>query len=161
VRVALYGRVSTAEQNAAMQIEELRAYCIRRQREIVEEFIDSGVSGNKESRPALKRPARIRDLRVDRGVRAGTHPREGALRSRSGEGAGSETREADCDRRYRQNHCATCLRVLLACYSSSNRTKPRGSSQSRRGGRAWQTKLSRAGIPRRCSFNGLGGRAIR
>jgi DNA invertase Pin-like site-specific DNA recombinase len=36
VRVALYGRVSTAEQNAAMQIEELRAYCIRRQREIVE-----------------------------------------------------------------------------------------------------------------------------
>jgi hypothetical protein len=28
MRVALYGRVSTAEQSAAMQIEELRAYCI-------------------------------------------------------------------------------------------------------------------------------------
>jgi DNA invertase Pin-like site-specific DNA recombinase len=55
MRVALYGRVSTAEQNAAMQIEELRAYCIRRQWEIVEEFIDSGVSGSKESRPALNR----------------------------------------------------------------------------------------------------------
>jgi DNA invertase Pin-like site-specific DNA recombinase len=55
MRVALYGRVSTAEQNAAMQIEELRAYCHRRQWEIVEEFIDSGVSGSKESRPALNR----------------------------------------------------------------------------------------------------------
>src|SRR5437879_3282473 len=55
MRVALYGRVSTAEQNAAMQIEELRAYCGRRQWEIAEEFIDSGVSGSKESRPALNR----------------------------------------------------------------------------------------------------------
>src|SRR5882762_9964243 len=55
MRVAVYGRVSTAEQNAAMQIEELRAYCGRRQWDIVEEFIDSGVSGSKESRPALNR----------------------------------------------------------------------------------------------------------
>jgi DNA invertase Pin-like site-specific DNA recombinase len=55
MRVAVYGRVSTAEQNAAMQIEELRAYCQRRQWDIVEEFIDSGVSGSKESRPALNR----------------------------------------------------------------------------------------------------------
>jgi DNA invertase Pin-like site-specific DNA recombinase len=55
MRVALYGRVSTAEQNAAMQIEELRAYCQRRQWDIVEEFTDSGVSGSKESRPALNR----------------------------------------------------------------------------------------------------------
>jgi DNA invertase Pin-like site-specific DNA recombinase len=55
MKIAVYGRVSTAEQNAAMQIEELRAYCVRRQWEIVEEFIDSGVSGSKESRPALNR----------------------------------------------------------------------------------------------------------
>src|SRR5882762_580768 len=55
MRVALYGRVSTSEQNAAMQIEELRAYCARRQWDIVEEFIDAGVSGSKESRPALNR----------------------------------------------------------------------------------------------------------
>src|SRR6267378_2677454 len=55
MRVAVYGRVSTAEQNAAMQIEELRAYCARRQWDIVEEFIDAGVSGSKESRPALNR----------------------------------------------------------------------------------------------------------
>lgn len=55
MRVVLYGRVSTTEQSAAMQIEELRAYCARRQWGIVEEFIDAGVSGSKESRPALNR----------------------------------------------------------------------------------------------------------
>src|ERR1700682_2425188 len=53
--VAIYGRVSTLEQNASMQIDELRAYCARRQWEIAGEFIDSGVSGSKESRPALNR----------------------------------------------------------------------------------------------------------
>ena len=54
MRVAIYGRVSTAEQSAAMQLEELRAYCQRRQWEIAEEFIDT-MSGSKESRPALSR----------------------------------------------------------------------------------------------------------
>jgi DNA invertase Pin-like site-specific DNA recombinase len=38
-----------------MQVAELRAYCQRRQWEIVEEFMDAGVSGSKESRPALNR----------------------------------------------------------------------------------------------------------
>lgn len=55
MRVAIYGRVSTAEQSTTMQIDELRAYCLRREWEIVEEFIDAGVSGSKESRPALNR----------------------------------------------------------------------------------------------------------
>jgi DNA invertase Pin-like site-specific DNA recombinase len=55
MRVAIYGRVSTAEQSATMQIDELRAYCARREWEVVEEFIDAGVSGSKESRPALNR----------------------------------------------------------------------------------------------------------
>ena len=55
MRVVLYGRVSTAEQNAAMQMDELRAYCARRRWDVVEEFIDSGISGSKESRPALNR----------------------------------------------------------------------------------------------------------
>jgi DNA invertase Pin-like site-specific DNA recombinase len=54
MRVAIYGRVLTAEQSAAMQLEELRAYCQRRQWEIAEEFIDT-MSGSKESRPALSR----------------------------------------------------------------------------------------------------------
>ena len=55
MRIAIYARVSTAEQNAAMQLDELRAYCQRRQWDIAEEFIDSGVSGAKERRPALDR----------------------------------------------------------------------------------------------------------
>jgi DNA invertase Pin-like site-specific DNA recombinase len=55
MKVALYSRVSTNEQNAAMQLEELRSYCQRRKWEIAEEFTDTGVSGSKESRPALNR----------------------------------------------------------------------------------------------------------
>lgn len=55
MKVALYSRVSTMEQNAAMQLEELRAYCQRRGWEIAEEFTDTGISGSKESRPALNR----------------------------------------------------------------------------------------------------------
>jgi DNA invertase Pin-like site-specific DNA recombinase len=55
MRVAIYGRVSTAEQSTEMQLEELRAYCQRRSWTVVEEFTDTGVSGSKESRPALNR----------------------------------------------------------------------------------------------------------
>jgi len=55
MKVALYGRVSTADQSTALQLDELRAYCQRRAWTIVEEFTDEGVSGSKESRPALDR----------------------------------------------------------------------------------------------------------
>ena len=55
MKVALYSRVSTNEQNAAMQLDELRAYCQRRQWQIADEFTDTGVSGSKELRPALNR----------------------------------------------------------------------------------------------------------
>ena len=55
-RAALYARVSTNNgQNPEMQIAELREYCERRGWGIAEEFIDSGVSGSKERRPALDR----------------------------------------------------------------------------------------------------------
>jgi DNA invertase Pin-like site-specific DNA recombinase len=54
-RVALYVRVSTFEQHPEMQLQELREYCQRRGWEIVGEFVDEGVSGSKESRPALNR----------------------------------------------------------------------------------------------------------
>ena len=47
MRVCLYSRVSTAEQSTAMQLEELRAYCQRRQFQIVEEYTDT-MSGSKE-----------------------------------------------------------------------------------------------------------------
>jgi DNA invertase Pin-like site-specific DNA recombinase len=55
MRVGIYGRVSTAEQSTQMQLDELRAYCQRRGWEITEEYTDTGISGSKESRPALNR----------------------------------------------------------------------------------------------------------
>src|SRR5271155_2744715 len=51
----IYARVSTAEQSAAMQLEELRAFAAKRGWKIAEEYTDSGISGSKESRPALDR----------------------------------------------------------------------------------------------------------
>jgi DNA invertase Pin-like site-specific DNA recombinase len=38
-----------------MQLRELREYAQRRELQIVEEYIDNGVSGSKDSRPALNR----------------------------------------------------------------------------------------------------------
>src|SRR5215469_2853271 len=55
-RVALYARVSTLNnQDPEMQLAELREYAARRGWHIVQEFVDEGVSGSKESRPALNR----------------------------------------------------------------------------------------------------------
>jgi DNA invertase Pin-like site-specific DNA recombinase len=55
-RVALYARVSTLNnQDPEMQLSELREYAARRGWQIVEEFTEQGVSGCKESRPALNR----------------------------------------------------------------------------------------------------------
>lgn len=55
MKVAIYARVSTADQNASNQIFELERYSAARGWTIVETFIDEGVSGSKTSRPALDR----------------------------------------------------------------------------------------------------------
>lgn len=54
-RVALYARVSTLNhgQDPEMQLRELREYAAHRGCTIVREYCDQGVSGSKESRPAL------------------------------------------------------------------------------------------------------------
>ena len=53
-RVAIYGRVSTnLKQSPEMQMRELREYCTHRGWKISGEFVDSGISGGKDSRPQL------------------------------------------------------------------------------------------------------------
>lgn len=54
-RAALYARVSTTQhgQDVGLQLEELRRVAEQRGWKVVEEFVDKGVSGSKESRPGL------------------------------------------------------------------------------------------------------------
>jgi DNA invertase Pin-like site-specific DNA recombinase len=52
-RVGIYSRVSTGGQSPRMQIAELREYCRNRNWEIVAEYVDTGVSGTKDSRLEL------------------------------------------------------------------------------------------------------------
>ncbi len=55
-RAAIYARVSTHNgQNPEMQLEEIRAFCSNRGWKIVEEYVDTGISGAKEHRPGLDR----------------------------------------------------------------------------------------------------------
>ena len=66
-RAAIYARVSTHNgPNPEMQLNEVRAYCERRQWEVADEYVDAGISGSKEHRPALDRLlADCRKRRVD------------------------------------------------------------------------------------------------
>lgn len=57
IKAAVYSRVSTVGhgQDPAMQTRELREYCQRRGWDIFDCYVDEGVSGKKDSRPALNR----------------------------------------------------------------------------------------------------------
>src|SRR5690242_2382113 len=55
LRAAVYARVSTTDQNCDLQLRELREYIARRGWESAGEYVDTGVSGTKASRPALDR----------------------------------------------------------------------------------------------------------
>jgi DNA invertase Pin-like site-specific DNA recombinase len=52
--IALYARVSTDDQHPEAQLAELRAYAKRRDVEAIE-YVDHGVSGRRNRRPALDR----------------------------------------------------------------------------------------------------------
>ncbi len=53
MRVALYARVSTSDQRVDPQLDALRSYAAARGLETVDEFVDHGISGSKDRRPAL------------------------------------------------------------------------------------------------------------
>jgi len=57
LRAALYARVSTSNhgQDVGLQLDELRQVAAHRGWRIVDEFVDEGISGAKDSRPALDR----------------------------------------------------------------------------------------------------------
>jgi putative DNA-invertase from lambdoid prophage Rac len=55
MRCAIYARVSTTDQNCEMQLRELREYIARRDWKSGGEYMDTGFSGAKASRPALDR----------------------------------------------------------------------------------------------------------
>lgn len=53
MRVALYARVSTEEQNALRQVDMMIEYAERQGWDVAGTYIDQGVSGMKESRPSF------------------------------------------------------------------------------------------------------------
>ncbi len=53
MRVAIYARVSTTDQHTENQLAELRRYAQAREWTTQHEYVDAGISGAKESRPAL------------------------------------------------------------------------------------------------------------
>lgn len=66
VRAAIYARVSTLDQDPDVQVRELRQYVERRGWTLAAEYVDHGVSGSKDKRPALdKLMAAARKRQVD------------------------------------------------------------------------------------------------
>ena len=51
--IAVYGRISTLDQNVESQLLSVRKYCSNQDWTIGKEYIDEGVSGTKDSRLAL------------------------------------------------------------------------------------------------------------
>src|SRR5688572_860146 len=66
MRIAIYARVSTTDQDCAQQLRELREHAAARGWTIEGEYVDNGHSGAKDSRPAMNRlMAAARARRID------------------------------------------------------------------------------------------------
>jgi len=55
MRIGIYARVSTTDQDCSQQLCDLRDYATARHWDIEGEYVDHGVSGTKASRPAMNR----------------------------------------------------------------------------------------------------------
>jgi DNA invertase Pin-like site-specific DNA recombinase len=55
MRAAIYGRVSTTNQDTDLQMREVREFAKRRGWTVAGEYTDTGISGSKEKRPSLDR----------------------------------------------------------------------------------------------------------
>ena len=65
-RAAIYARVSTGDQTCENQLHDLREYCRAREFTRVTEYVDQGISGPREKRPAVdKLMAEVKARRVD------------------------------------------------------------------------------------------------
>src|ERR1019366_1232506 len=55
IRAALYARISTVNhgQDPEVQLGEIREFCKRRGFTVAQEYVDRGISGSRERRPAL------------------------------------------------------------------------------------------------------------
>ena len=82
MRVGIYARVSTKDQNCELQLRDLQTFCAARKFTVVREYVDVGESGAKDSRPQLNElmpDARKRQLdavivwRFDRFARSTKH----------------------------------------------------------------------------------------
>ena len=62
MKTAIYARVSTEEQDATTQERICREYCQRINAEVFNVYMDSGISGVKQSRPAFDEM--LRDMRL-------------------------------------------------------------------------------------------------
>ena len=55
LKIGLYARVSKEEQNIETQLVALRDFCQRNNYQIVEEYLDNGISGATDNRPAFNK----------------------------------------------------------------------------------------------------------
>jgi len=64
MKTAIYGRVSTSEQNIESQLVTVRDYCRKNTLEVIGEYTDVGFSGAKYSRPQLD--LMLKDMRENK-----------------------------------------------------------------------------------------------
>lgn len=55
MKIGIYARVSTTDQDCSQQLRDLREYAAARRWDIQGEYVDHGVSGTKDTRPAMSR----------------------------------------------------------------------------------------------------------